>query len=85
MLFVRLKNRRHDNLFGWNPPKASDKDYDTWDWGGNMIVHEMVRRLDGAVGVNVPASPRGALSGIFSCLKGLSALSYDKDSLLKVF
>lgn len=47
---------KNDDLFGWNPPKAPGKDYNTWDWGGNLIVHEITQRPDGTLGVNVPAT-----------------------------
>ncbi|MDU5947713.1 MAG: glycoside hydrolase, partial [Paenibacillus macerans] len=41
-------------MFGWNPPKSRGKDYHTWDWGGNLIVHEIVQRPDGTLAVKVP-------------------------------
>ena len=47
---------KNDNLFGWNPPKYEGKDYDTWDWGGNLVVHEIVQRPDGTLAVKVPHS-----------------------------
>ncbi|MNH91748.1 Sucrose-6-phosphate hydrolase [compost metagenome] len=43
-----------DNLFGWNPPSAQGHDYHTWDWGGNLIVHEIIQKPDGTLGVTVP-------------------------------
>lgn len=45
---------KNDDLFGWNPPNSRGKDYNTWDWGGNLIVHEIVQRPDGTLGVKVP-------------------------------
>lgn len=56
---------KDDDLFGWNPPKASGKDYDTWDWGGNMIVHEIIQRPDGTLGVNVPETVDSAFTEQF--------------------
>lgn len=45
---------KNDDLFGWNPPKSLGKDYDTWDWGGNLVVHEIIQRPDGTLSVKVP-------------------------------
>jgi beta-fructofuranosidase len=53
---------KNDNLFGWNPPKYEGKDYDTWDWGGNLVTHEIVQRSDGTLGVKVPNSVDQAFS-----------------------
>jgi len=53
---------KNDNLFGWNPPKSEGKDYDTWDWGGNLIVHEIVQRPDGTLAVKVPDAVDAAFS-----------------------
>lgn len=43
-----------DNIFGWNPPAYSGNDYNTWDWGGNLIVHQLVQQPDGTLTVKVP-------------------------------
>ncbi|MFM9279744.1 glycoside hydrolase family 32 protein [Paenibacillus jiagnxiensis] len=53
---------KNDDLFGWNPPKSRGKDYNTWDWGGNLIVHEIVQRPDGTLGVKVPDTVDAAFS-----------------------
>nr|WP_154894236.1 glycoside hydrolase family 32 protein [Paenibacillus xylanexedens] len=53
---------KNDDLFGWNPPKSLGKDYDTWDWGGNLIVHEIVQRADGTLGVKVPETVDAAFA-----------------------
>ncbi|MBJ9992388.1 glycoside hydrolase family 32 protein [Paenibacillus sp. S28] len=53
---------KNDDLFSWNPPKSRGKDYDTWDWGGNLIVHEIVQRTDGTLGVKVPETVDGAFA-----------------------
>lgn len=45
---------RTENLFGWNPPGYRGKDYNTWDWGGNLVVHEIFQRKDGTLAVRVP-------------------------------
>ena len=30
-------------LFGWDPTRAEKKDYYRWDWGGNLVVHELAQ------------------------------------------
>lgn len=53
---------KRDDLFGWNPPQAAGQDYDTWDWGGNLVVHEIFQRPDGTLGTRVPESIDAAFS-----------------------
>ena len=47
---------RTEDLFGWNPPVYAGRDFNTWDWGGNLIVHEIVQNWDGTLGVRLPDS-----------------------------
>lgn len=53
---------KNDDLFGWNPPKYIGKDYDTWDWGGNLVVHEIIQRSDGTIAVKIPDSVNEAFA-----------------------
>jgi len=46
----------HRFLFGWNPTRADGKDYATWQWGGNLVVHELVQRDDSTLAVRIPDS-----------------------------
>lgn len=50
-------------LYGWNPTRNYDMwkfnpetyhgdDYNTWDWGGNIIVHEIGQNADGTLMVS---------------------------------
>jgi beta-fructofuranosidase len=41
-------------LFGWVPTKTGDDDLAAWDWGGTLVVHEIVQRPDGSLGVRIP-------------------------------
>ncbi|MBO0994917.1 glycoside hydrolase family 32 protein [Bacillus sp. SD088] len=52
-------------IFGWNPTRRENNwkidpptdlgsDYKTWDWGGAMVVHKLVQKSDGTLGVTVP-------------------------------
>jgi len=43
-----------DNIFKWNPEAYSGNDYNTWDWGGNLVVHQLVQEVDGTLNVKVP-------------------------------
>jgi len=41
-------------IFGWDPTRFENKDYYRWDWGGNLIVHELNQEEDGTLSVKVP-------------------------------
>ncbi len=55
-------------LYGWNPSKTQNTwkmnpnpdhegyDYNTYDWGGSLVVHRLVQRPDGTLGVMPPDS-----------------------------
>jgi beta-fructofuranosidase len=45
---------RTENLFDWNPPGYTGKDFNTWDWGGHLVVHEIVQATDGTLQVRLP-------------------------------
>lgn len=59
--FYAAKTAGHDNeryLFGWNPTKEENifgfwpdrlkaQDYRTWDWGGDMVIHQLKQLPDG--------------------------------------
>jgi beta-fructofuranosidase len=47
---------QHRYLFGWNPTRTNKKDYSTWDWGGNLVVHELKQEPDGTLTAAVPAT-----------------------------
>ncbi len=41
-------------LFGWNATREGNQDYRNWQWGGNLVVHEIVQQADGTLSVRVP-------------------------------
>lgn len=41
-------------LFGWNPIRLDEKDYNPWQWGGTVVVHEIVQSSDGTLYVKCP-------------------------------
>lgn len=50
-------------MFGWNPTRDTQKDYQgSWQWGGNLVVHELVQEADGTLNVCVPDTVRDAFS-----------------------
>ena len=60
-------------MYGWNPTKDETpsgfnpkedfgKDYASWDWGGTMIVHQLIQREDGTLCVKPPEAVDRALT-----------------------
>ena len=49
-------------LCGWNPTREQEKDYSAWQWGGNLVVHEIIRDHNGTLSVKVPESIDNAFS-----------------------
>jgi beta-fructofuranosidase len=47
-------------LFGWNPTRTGETDTGGWQWGGNLAVHEVIQRADGALGVRIPQNVAAA-------------------------
>lgn len=41
-------------IFGWDPTREENKDYRNWNWGGNLVVHEIHQEKDGELYVTVP-------------------------------
>ncbi len=41
-------------LFGWNPLRAGGKDDGEWEWGGNLVVHQLAQRSNGELYVTMP-------------------------------
>ena len=49
-------------LFGWNPTRVGQRDDGEWQWGGNLVVHEIVQEADGTLSVKIPESVEAAFS-----------------------
>ena len=49
-------------VFGWLPTREGEKDHGAWQWGGNLVVHEIVQQGDGTLTTRVPDSLAAALS-----------------------
>lgn len=41
-------------LVGWVPTRWDDDDTKAWQWGGALVVHEIVQRPDGTLGTKIP-------------------------------
>jgi len=58
-------NRRF--VFGWNPTRVDNRDSQPWQWGGNLVVHEVVQESDGTLTVRVPRTVDRAFSKESPC------------------
>jgi len=43
-------------IFGWLPTRREERDDGGWQWGGNLVVHEIVQQPDGTLPVRAPWS-----------------------------
>jgi beta-fructofuranosidase len=41
-------------LFGWNPTREGETDEGRWQWGGNLVIHEVIQQPDGTLAVKAP-------------------------------
>lgn len=41
-------------VFGWNPTRVEERNDRSWQWGGNVVVHEVAQRRDGSLIVHAP-------------------------------
>ena len=53
---------RRRYLFGWNPTREGETDDGRWQWGGNLVVHEVFQQLDGTLAVRTPQSVERAFA-----------------------
>jgi beta-fructofuranosidase len=47
-------NKKHRYIFGWNPTKERENDNQEWQWGGNLVIHQIIQEDDGSLFVRVP-------------------------------
>jgi beta-fructofuranosidase len=50
--FCAEDGRRY--MFGWLPTREGETDSGKWQWGGELVVHEVVQRADGTLAVRPP-------------------------------
>lgn len=53
---------RYYDTWGWNPEIYPGHDYNSFDWGGTMVVHELVQNDDGTLGVKAPEPVNASLT-----------------------
>ena len=41
-------------IFGWNPTREGEREFRPWQWGGNLVVHEIHQQPDGTLTVSPP-------------------------------
>lgn len=47
---------------GWNPKGYVGHDYNVFDWGGSLVVHQLAQKMDGTLSVMLPRSLRHLFS-----------------------
>jgi len=50
------------SVFGWNPTREGETDTGGWQWGGNLVAHEVLQRADGTLAVGLPEAVGRAMS-----------------------
>lgn len=48
-----VSDGKHRYVIGWNPTKMNDKDDGLWQWGGNLVAHEVIQNEDGTLRVKM--------------------------------
>ncbi|MEO8396095.1 MAG: family 43 glycosylhydrolase [Chloroflexota bacterium] len=41
--------------FGWDPTRTGENDTGSWNWGGHLVIHEVIQEADGSLSVRVPS------------------------------
>ena len=49
-------------LFGWLATRDHESDAGNWNWGGNLVTHEIVQRPDGTLSAKCPDKVAGAFN-----------------------
>jgi beta-fructofuranosidase len=49
-------------IFGWNPTRSENQDNGGWNWGGNLVVHQIIQQPNGELTVRVPDTVRKAFN-----------------------
>ena len=48
--------------FGWLPTRDGEKDDGGWQWGGDLVIHEIVQQPDGTLDVRLPETVAAAFT-----------------------
>lgn len=49
-------------IFGWNPTRSDNSDAGSWNWGGNLVVHQLVQDDNGLLRVCMPDTVAAAFN-----------------------
>ncbi len=49
-------------IFGWLPTRVGEKDDGNWQWGGDLVTHEILQQSDGTLNVRPPETVLAAFS-----------------------
>lgn len=49
-------------VFGWLPTRDGEKDDGGWQWGGDLVVHELLQQPDGSLTVRMPETVAAAFT-----------------------
>jgi beta-fructofuranosidase len=49
-------------IFGWNPTRSDNSDAGSWNWGGNLVVHQLVQDKNGLLHVRIPETISAAFT-----------------------
>lgn len=66
---------RGENIWEFDPQKDYGRDYQTWNWGGTIVVHKIHQHSDGTLGV----CPVYSVSNAFTSPKTISLHSLSGD------
>lgn len=55
-------DRERRFLFGWLPTRQKERDDGAWEWGGDLVVHELRPRPDGTLAVRLPETVRATFA-----------------------
>lgn len=53
-------------LFGWCPTRDNNSDYNSFGWGGSLVVHKLTQNIDGTLYVSIAQSLSEKLSTVSS-------------------
>ncbi len=77
-------------VFGWLPTRGGENDDGGWEWGGELVVHELIQQSDGTLTIRPPETVLGAFTieqsltpkPILGAWDGLAADAVARHSLL---
>lgn len=56
-------------IFGWNPIKNNEDDFNSWQWGGTVIPHEIIQKENGELCVRCPYEVKESFNKEFALIE----------------